>query len=61
MTLISGHVEEIDPRYRRVCPVCNAAVGSQCLEPVRDGNKYRIEPHPERLYPQLTEEELWGE
>lgn len=35
--------------YNVVCPVCHAARGGQCLEPVKDGNKYIPNPHPERV------------
>lgn len=39
---------EKDSRLDKVCPICRAAPGVKCLEPVRDGSKYIEEPHKER-------------
>lgn len=33
----------------KVCPKCFAAKGGKCLQPKRDGNDYREEPHSERV------------
>ena len=35
--------------YNVVCPVCQAAKGGRCLEPVKDGNKWIDTPHRERV------------
>jgi hypothetical protein len=32
-----------------VCPKCQAAEGSKCLEPKKDGQRFSEEPHTERV------------